>query len=99
MEGYSAERSSHVVAIVQEALANAVRHAHARHILLRARHADGRLTVTIQDDGTGMPQRPVEGHGLRNMRDRAALLQGRLEVRGMDKGTSVILDVPVETAQ
>ncbi len=99
LEGYSSERGSHILAIVQEALANAVRHAHARHILIQGRHVDGRLTVAVQDDGTGMPQQIVEGHGLRNMRDRAALLQGKLEVRAMEKGTAIILDIPMEAGE
>lgn len=95
-EGSSRERSSHILAIVQEALANTVRHAQARHILIRARRVDGRLMLAIQDDGISIPQHIVEGHGLRNMRERAALLQGKLEVRPMDKGTSVLLDIPWE---
>ncbi len=95
-ESYSAERATHILAIVQEALANAVRHARARHILIQARHADGRLQLVVRDDGAGLPSPLVEGHGLRNMRDRAALMQGRLEVRSLEKGTSVTLDVPWE---
>ncbi len=90
------ERSSHILAIVQEALANAVRHAQARHIWIRARRVDRRLILSIQDDGTGIPPQPREGHGLHNMRDRAALLQGRLEIRPLEKGTSVILNIPWE---
>ncbi len=93
---YSAERSTHILSIAQEALANAVRHAHARHVLIRSGPVDGHLILSVQDDGTGMPEPVVEGHGLRNMRDRAALLQGRLEVRPMEKGTSIILDIPWE---
>ncbi len=91
---YSPEQSSHILAIVQEALANTVRHANARHILIQARRVDGRLMLAIEDDGTSIPQQVVEGHGLRNMRERAALLQGRLEVRPMERGTSVVLDIP-----
>jgi signal transduction histidine kinase len=94
--GGSAEKSSHILAIVQEALANTVRHAHARHILIQARQVDGRLMLAIQDDGISIPQQVVEGHGLRNMRERAAILHGRLEIRPMEKGTSVVLDVPWE---
>jgi signal transduction histidine kinase len=95
-EEYPPERSSHILAIVQEALANSVRHARARHILIHARRVDRRLMLAIQDDGEGIPQQVVEGHGLHNMRDRAALLHGRLQVRPMEKGTSVILDIPRE---
>ena len=95
-EEYSRERCYHILAIVQEALANSVRHSQARHIRIHARQVDRRLMLAIQDDGAGIPQQVLEGHGLRNMRDRAALLRGRLEVRTMDNGTSVILDIPCE---
>ena len=93
---YSPEQNSHILAIVQEALANGVRHAQARHILIESRQVDHRLMITIQDDGTGIPEQVVEGHGLHNMRDRASLLHGRLEVRREEKGTAVILDIPWE---
>ena len=99
MQAYSSEQSSHIVAVVQEALANIVRHAHARHVLIQARRVDGRLMLAIQDDGTSIPAQVVKGHGLRNMRERAALLQGKLEVRPLEKGTSVVLDIPWEGAQ
>jgi signal transduction histidine kinase len=98
-QAYSAEQSSHILAVVQEALANIVRHAHARHVLIQARRVDGRLMLAIQDDGASIPQQVVEGHGLRNMRERAAMLQGRLEIRPMEKGTSVLLDIPWKGAQ
>ncbi len=95
-DGFTPERSAHILAIVQEALANAVRHAQARHIWIRARRVDRRMVLSIQDDGTGIPPEPQEGHGSRNMRDRAALLQGRLEIRPLDKGTAVVLNIPWE---
>ncbi len=98
-DSYPPERSAHILAIVQEALANSVRHAQARHVWVRGQRADGRLMIAIQDDGAGLPLELVEGHGLRNMRDRAALLHGRLEVRRLDKGTAIILDIPWETAK
>ncbi len=97
-DGCTPEQSSHILAIVQEALANAVRHAQARHIWIRARRVDHRLILSVQDDGAGIPPQPEDGHGLRNMRDRASLLQGRLEVRPLEKGTAVILNIPWEAA-
>lgn len=93
---FSPEQSSHILAIVQEAMANSVRHAQARHIRIQGRLVDMRLMLAIRDDGAGIPTQIVEGHGLRNMRDRAALLHGRLEVRPLEKGTSVVLDIPWE---
>jgi signal transduction histidine kinase len=95
----TSDRSAHILAIVQEALANTVRHAQARHIQIKAHPVDGRLVIAIRDDGAGIPPHVAQGHGLRNMRERAAMLQGTLEIKPMDRGTSVILDIPWETAQ
>jgi len=88
------ERVAHVLAIVQETLSNAVRHANARHILVSASRLDDRLQLNILDDGTGMPEQVLEGHGLRNMRDRASLLHGSLHIEKLKKGTCVSLDIP-----
>jgi signal transduction histidine kinase len=93
------ERCAHVLAIVQETLANIVRHARARHITVAASRPGERLHLTIQDDGIGIPVNVIEGHGLRNMRDRAALLHGQLVVEKMEKGTSVTLDIPWKVEQ
>ena len=91
----SPDRSDHVLAIVAEALSNVVRHAHARNVCVTARHADGHMQVSIQDDGVGMARNAEAGYGLRNMRDRARLLGGQLEVDGVSgKGTTVKLDIP-----
>jgi len=90
------ERCAQVLAIVQETMANSVRHARARHITVTARRPGERLRLAIQDDGIGIPSDVIEGHGMRNMRDRAALLHGHLAVEKMEKGTSVTLDIPWE---
>jgi signal transduction histidine kinase len=83
-----------VLAIVQEAFSNIIRHSKARHILVAAHHPGERLQIMIKDDGIGIPVQFVEGNGLRNMRDRAALLRGELIVKRLEKGTSVSLDIP-----
>jgi signal transduction histidine kinase len=95
-EELSPARKEHVLAIVNEALSNVVRHAGARQVQLSARQEDGQLRIAIQDDGGGFSGTPGAGFGLRNMRERARLLDGRLEISGeRGKGTSVRLDIPV----
>lgn len=93
-------RIDHVLAVVAEALSNVVRHARARHVLIAVTHQDGRLQLVVEDDGSGAGPEPVAGYGLRNMRDRARLLGGRLEVTSAaGKGTRVQLDIPWEEEQ
>ena len=88
------ECCTQVLAIVQETFSNIVRHAKARHVLVAAHHPDDRLQIMVKDDGIGIPAHIVEGNGLRNMRDRAALLHGELVVERLAKGTRVSLDIP-----
>ncbi len=90
------ERSAHIMAIVQETFSNIVRHADARHVTVTARRLGDRLQLAINDDGIGIPAHIIEGHGMQNMRDRAALLHGNLVVERMEKGTLVTLDIPWE---
>ena len=94
-EALSPVCTDHVIAIVGEALANVIRHARARQVDINARLIGGRLIVTVQDDGVGLPRKLEAGYGLRNMRDRARLLDGQLEVTGVNgNGTIVELDIP-----
>ncbi len=91
----SPERTEHVLAIVTEALSNVVRHARAQQVALHAERTDGRLHLSIQDDGIGLPADLVAGHGLHNMHDRARLLNGQIAIEGASgKGTRVQLDIP-----
>jgi signal transduction histidine kinase len=64
--------------IVQEALANIVRHAHADRARVLLEHGPTGLLLTVTDNGTATcgPHPPPEGHGLQGMRERAALSGG-----------------------
>jgi signal transduction histidine kinase len=87
--------TSHVLAIVNEALSNVVRHARARRVNLMAEVENGRFRLVIRDDGSGLPPETSQGYGLRNMHERALLLGGVLDVSGSPgKGTTVSLDMP-----
>ncbi|MFC4960739.1 sensor histidine kinase [Streptomyces mauvecolor] len=65
--------------IVQEALTNVVRHAGTGHCRVTIEYGDGELFVEIVDDGRGTTQDgPAQGFGIVGMRERVALLHGRL---------------------
>lgn len=89
----------HVLQLVREAIANAVRHARAGHVWVQAQYRapEHQFTVTIDDDGLGPGPGPVEaesGHyGLSIMRERARSLHGTLSVAPREGGgTRVRLD-------
>jgi len=86
-------RSGHAFAIVNEALANTVRHAQAKNVEIHARDLGKQIQIEIKDDGIGIPPEPKAGYGLRNMRDRARLLSGELKFTNKE-GTVVTLTVP-----
>lgn len=77
----SPNQEIHVLQIVREALNNILRHAAAKHAWVRLHADDERgITVTIEDDGQGMPTTPPKGghYGLNIMRERALSLDGEL---------------------
>jgi signal transduction histidine kinase len=84
--------ASHVF-LVNEALANTVRHAQAKNVEIYARDHGPQLQIEIRDDGVGIPPEPKASYGLRNMRDRARLLNGELKFSN-NKGTIVTLTIP-----
>ncbi len=64
--------------VVQEALTNVLRHAHATTVTVTVTHAADSLAVTVEDDGRGSGDADDTGHGLAGMRERVTLLGGRL---------------------
>jgi len=91
-------RDRELLRIAQEALHNALRHAGAGRISVRAADADGRLVLEVHDDGAGFdpadPELRARRLGLTSMEERAARVGGRLEVRSRPgAGTTVRLEV------
>nr|WP_246256051.1 sensor histidine kinase [Isoptericola halotolerans] len=81
--------------IVQESLTNVLRHSRARAALVRLSVADGRLRITVSDDGTGAGAPLPAGAGIAGMSERAALLGGTLTAgAGPDGGFRVVAELP-----
>ncbi len=87
--------------IAQEAIHNVVKHAGARRVGLRVRHARGGVQLVVTDDGSGFEPGSVSGAhlGLAGMRSRAEQLGGRLEIVSRPgDGTVIKANVPVPLA-
>jgi signal transduction histidine kinase len=89
--------------ILQEALTNVVRHAHAGAVRIAVRQRGRLMTLTIRDNGRGIT-RPelasVNSLGLLGMTERARLLGGRISITGSrGRGTTVTLRVPIVSKQ
>ena len=94
-EVFTPVQTDHIASIANEALTNVVRHARAKQVHIGALLENGRLILTIQDDGIGLPKDHHTGYGIRNMRDRARLLGGQLIISIVNGGgTSINLDIP-----
>jgi len=102
MGRYDAHLESIVFSIVEEAVNNALKHAQAQHIWVRAGQKGDMLAVDVEDDGEGFNLGSVlqaydqrESFGLVNMRERAELIGGQLTiVSAVGQGTTVTLRVP-----
>ena len=79
-----------------EGLTNAVKHAEATTISLTAARMNGRLVISVADDGIGGAT-PAEGSGLRGLSDRVAALGGTLRIDSDRwKGTTLVAELPCE---
>jgi signal transduction histidine kinase len=84
--------------IVQEALTNVVRHAHATRARVVLTRTPDAVTVEVVDDGAAPLGHPAEGHGLIGMRERVELFEGELDVGPLrDGGFRVAARVPLGT--
>jgi ligand-binding sensor domain-containing protein/signal transduction histidine kinase len=90
--------------IGREALINAFRHAHARHVELEIKYASNRLGILVRDDGCGIDPKILQsgrdGHfGLSGMRERADRIGARIRVMSSPSaGTEIQLAIPGSVA-
>ena len=93
-----AEVKYNLVCIAQEAITNCLKHAEARNIAVRLSQQNGKLRLSIEDDGKGLILQPrAEGHyGMVGMRERASQIGAHFSVDSTPgKGTAVTVLLPV----
>jgi signal transduction histidine kinase len=80
--------------VASESLTNATKHAEATHVRFSLTKEDGKVCLTIRDDGIGGAD-PDRGSGLIGLRDRVEAIGGRIEVASpAGGGTSLLVRVP-----
>src|SRR3546814_7877905 len=88
-----------VYRVIQELLANAVKHAYASKIIMQCSELDGWLFITVEDNGKGMKSKKSasdNGLGLMNIQNRIALLNGEREIQAkMGEGQTVHIQIPL----
>lgn len=99
IEGFGPEQALQVLRVVQEAIANVLKHTNASRVCLRtgtaAKNGTSEAFVEVEDDGGGMNDEAPRGRGLANMQRRAASLGGTLEIQSTGGGTKVRLALPL----
>lgn len=93
----SPEQAVETLQIAREAVSNALRHGRARTITLRLARSERELSLLVEDDGAGFDSsRGGGGHGLGNMRARAATLGAVLNITSAPgRGTRVLATLPI----
>ena len=102
VEGLASGRALHVMRVAQEALSNSVGHGRPTTISLHSgpeeRGQRSGVFVEIEDNGGGAPDSSHGGRGLRNMRERARLLGGEIDISSSSQGTRVSLWLPCDAS-
>ncbi|WP_027956036.1 histidine kinase [Halobacillus kuroshimensis] len=85
---------------LKEAATNIVKHSRATRCHVQIEASSMELTVTIEDDGIGLPETmdPFQGHGLQGMRERLEFVNGRLDLES-EQGTKLTLHIPTVIQQ
>jgi PAS domain S-box-containing protein len=87
-----------LIATLTESLSNVARHADATEATVTIECDDGRVAMTVEDNGVGIARRPKTRGGLSNMMWRAAELGGSCAIEAnVPSGTRVVWEVPVNT--
>jgi signal transduction histidine kinase len=98
--GLDAEVRRHLYLVFKESIHNSVRHANCRQVRATLETRGRLLTLRVTDDGKGLPlAEDAHGHGIANMRRRAAAAGGQLGIESEPgRGTSVTIQVSIDRA-
>lgn len=85
--------------IVQELLANAIKHADAGNILLQCSQSGKNFFITIEDNGKGFEdnaEKKTQSMGLRNLKNRVDYLKGNMEISSDNQGTTINIELNID---
>lgn len=86
----SAEIAGGLMAVMNEALANVARHAHATRVVVSLTENSGDLLLRVRDNGIGMPEAPTRSSGTDNIARRAERLGGTARWSAAEGGGTVL---------
>ncbi|KFN04380.1 sensor histidine kinase [Bacillus clarus] len=80
---------------LREAVTNVVKHSKATVCTVSILEAQGELILQVKDNGVGLEEQNHDGNGIRGMRERIALIDGLVELDGVNSGTLLTVKVPI----
>jgi signal transduction histidine kinase len=94
----SSRQVSHLLAMIREAVSNALQHAAASHVAVALLKHSEQVVLTVEDDGHGFDTaHAADGRGLANLRARASRIGGQARiVSAPGQGTSIHVEFPLE---
>ncbi|OKL50085.1 hypothetical protein BM477_03020 [Boudabousia marimammalium] len=90
--------AEHLIAVIRESLSNISKHAHATlvKVHLEIKADEKQVTLTVTDNGVGLPERPTRNSGLANMRSRALNVDGSFDAAAQaEGGTKLVWSAPL----
>lgn len=95
---FSANIQAQLIRVVQEALSNVRKHAHASQVVISARERKGFVLLEVRDNGVGFSPDAVVAasrYGLRGMRERADSIGAEFQIASRSgEGTTILLSIP-----
>lgn len=86
--------------IAQEAINNAVNHAHATRLAIQMKSGSGQIELTVADNCKGLAKRRTHlGSGIDHMKTRAKLISARVSIQPGPGGTGTQVTIILQAAQ
>jgi len=86
-----------VLRILQEALANILKHAKAKNVLVEIFFSTPSFQIRIEDDGVGFnDHNQSKGRGVNNMQSRSQRIGAAFKIQRLEPGTKVTLEIPLQ---
>lgn len=85
--------------LVQEAVQNAHKHAKANEVVVKLEIKSNNVVIVVKDDGIGFDtsEKKDGSFGIIGMRERIAMLNGKMEIKSViNEGTTILIDIPIE---
>jgi two-component system sensor histidine kinase ChiS len=90
----------HVYRILQEALTNIIKHSEATEVKIELKRSRQNIFMLIEDNGIGIKsiiEKTKNGFGLENLKERARLLDAKLEISSpLQKGVKILMYIPIK---